>query len=129
MQDDVEPIAPSQAVLLKLIDADLARSDSTLVLLEASPKSLLFLVNAFEYLAMCALRSLESGRDDARLPKVIEALTLLFESMSSIGLKLRSARDQRRESSPVVAACVSEIKSEDREIVRHLIGTPPQSEC
>ena len=69
-----------------------------------------------------ASQSLGSGKDDARLSKVFEALTLLAESLSSISLKLQAARDKKDEVIPAAESCAAEIKSVERGIIRLLIG-------
>jgi ataxin-10 len=85
-----EPITPAQTALLKLLDSYLS-SDH-----ENRPRDYdIFLLPTLDRLSTYATSSLSSGLDDARLPKVLEALVLVTESLGSIGLACQSRHDKQ----------------------------------
>jgi hypothetical protein len=82
-----EPITPAQTALIKLVDSHLSA---------AHPDNAdnAFLLPLFDRLQIYATGSLGSGIDDARLPKVLEALVLVLESLGSIGLAYQARLDE-----------------------------------
>ena len=108
-----EPITPAQTSLLKIIDSHL--SDTHPDTAENT-----FLLPLFDRLQVYATGSFASGIDDARLPKVLEALVLVLESLGSIGLACQGRRD-RNEDGGEEELIVNKMQSEEG-IVGPLVG-------
>lgn len=108
-----EPITPAQTSLLKILDSHL--SDK-----HANTEDNQFLLALFSRLQVYASGSFASGLDDARLPKVLEALVLVLESLGSIGLACEGRRD-RNEPLGQEENIVSEMQAEGG-IVGPLVG-------
>lgn len=70
-----------------------------------------------------AIASLSSGIDDARLPKVLEGLVLVFEGLGSIGLACQGRHD-RGELSGGEEDLVKRMKMGDKGIIGTLVGKP-----
>ncbi|ORX38576.1 spinocerebellar ataxia type 10 protein domain-domain-containing protein [Kockovaella imperatae] len=122
LSDTTEPMTPSQGTLLKLIDADLA-SRSAFLFTNPSPQtSLTFLVRSFRDLARYALISMQSGQDDARLPKVFEGLILVAEALSSVGLKSQERKDSNEAPIAAVDAIVIQMKDSEQGVIGSLIN-------
>jgi ataxin-10 len=108
-----EPITPAQTSLLKIVDSHLSAphpntfNDS-------------FLLPLFNRLHVYAAGSLSSGLDDARLPKVLEALVLVLEGLGSIGLACQGRQD-RQEASGQEEGIVREMQSKDG-VVGPIVG-------
>ena len=120
--DDTEPITPSQSTLLKLIDADLSSPTSWLYTGTTSATSYPFLISIFNDLSRYCLVSIQSGQDDARLPKVFEGLILTAEALSSIGLKAQERTDRSEEPLPALTEVLEMTKSVNRGIVKSIVG-------
>ncbi|KAL7422812.1 hypothetical protein Q5752_002108 [Cryptotrichosporon argae] len=88
LSDGEEPITPSQTTLLKVLDSYLAAPHA-----QADNA---FLVPAFRRLVDYAVPSMKHVPDDARLPKVFEAVVLVAEALSSVGLAAQARADRRR---------------------------------
>ncbi|EIW67301.1 hypothetical protein M231_01611 [Tremella mesenterica] len=86
-----EPITPSQTVLLKLIDHYLSSPHPN-----RSPSPHCYFIDLYKNLSEYSLASLQSGKDDARLPKVFEGLILVLEGLCSIGLACQERSDRRK---------------------------------
>jgi hypothetical protein len=82
----------------------------------------MFLLPTLDRLSVYAISSLSSGLDDARLPKVLEALVLVTESLGSIGLACQSRHD-RRETGGGEEEIVTAMK--EGAVVASVIGTSP----
>jgi ataxin-10 len=108
-----EPITPGQTSLLKIIDSHL--SDS-----HPNTAENHFLLPLFHRLQVYANGSFASGIDDARLPKVLEALVLVLEGLGSIGLACQGRRD-RHEPAGEEEVIVAEMQAEGG-IVGPLVG-------
>jgi len=108
-----EPITPAQTSLLKIIDSHL--SDT-----HPDTADNIFLLPSFDRLQVYATGRLASGIDDARLPKVLEALVLVLESLGSIGLACQGRRD-RNEDGGEEELIVNKMQSEEG-IVGPLVG-------
>jgi hypothetical protein len=96
-----EPITPAQTSLLKVVDSHLSDPHPNTAENE-------FLLPLFGQLQVYAAGSFSSGIDDARLPKVLEALVLVLEGLGSIGLACQGRRDR------------NEPAGEEEVIVRHM---------
>ena len=122
LQDETEPVTPSQTILYKLLDSHLSSSSRPNV----SPSPHIFLVDSFKDYSRYALISLRSGQDDARLPKVFEALVLVCEGLCSMGLASQGRRDKGKGKQVDVGGDEEVVRSMKREgdgIVKPLIGT------
>jgi ataxin-10 len=108
-----EPITPAQTSLLKVIDSHL--SDH-----HPNTTDNHFLLPLFDRLQVYASGSFASGIDDARLPKVLEALVLVLEGLGSIGLACQGRRD-RNEPAGEEEAIVREMQTAGG-IVEPLVG-------
>jgi len=108
-----EPITPAQTSLLKIIDSHL--SDT-----HPNTADNHFLLPLFQRLQIYANGSFASGIDDARLPKVLEALVLVLEGLGSIGLACQGRRD-RHEPAGEEEVIVAEMQAEGG-IVGPLVG-------
>lgn len=109
-----EAVTPSQVVLLKLIDASLAKSAP----IQPIPSSNAFLLHAWKALADYATASMVTGKDDARLPTILAGLVLATEALSAIVIATQArAEDSKRSRRPVEAGgdedMVSSMKSHD----------------
>ena len=122
LRDDTEPITPSQTTLLKLIDADLSSPTSWLYTGTTSATSYPFLISIFNDLSRYCLVSIQSGQDDARLPKVFEGLILTAEALSSIGLNAQEREDRSEEPLPALTEVLEMTKSVNRGIVKSTVG-------
>jgi len=124
LQDDTEPVTPSQTILFKLLDSHLSSSSRA----NTSPSPHIFLVDSFRDYSRYAVISLRSGQDDARLPKVFEALVLVCEGLCSMGLASQERRDKGKGREVSVGGdeeVVTLMKREADGIVKPLIGTLP----
>lgn len=138
-----EPISPSQTTLLKILDSELSselssvQADSDRAENTESARANYFLVPVFHLLSAYAHTSITHVPDDARLPKVFEALVLVSEALCNIGLTAQARKDKTRESGAEETssaslrsgpsgndAVVTRMKSPDdgEGIVRPLIG-------
>jgi ataxin-10 len=108
-----EPITPAQTSLLKIIDSHL--SDT-----HPNTADNHFLLPLFQRLQVYANGSFASGIDDARLPKVLEALVLVLEGLGSIGLACQGRRD-RHDPLGEEEVIVTEMQAEEG-IVGSLVG-------
>lgn len=126
-----EPITPAQTSLLKIVDSHL--SDN-----HPNTADNHFLLPLFHRLQVYANGSFSSGIDDARLPKVLEALVLVLEGLGSTGLACQGRRD-RHEPAGEEEVIVAEMQAEGG-IVGPLVGeffyidktdlrTPESIEC
>ena len=111
-----EPITPAQTSLLKIIDSHL--SDN-----HPNTADNHFLLPLFQRLQVYASGSFASGIDDARLPKVLEALVLVLEGLGSIGLACQGRRD-RHEPAGEEESIVTDMQAEGG-IVGPLAGECP----
>lgn len=143
-----EPITPSQMTVLKLLDSRLSSTSTSSDLqhpvsaqtpVNGSPSNA-FLVPLFHLFSAYALTSIRSKADDVRLPLVFEALVLVSQCLSSIGLRLQARLDSNKhevastgssntglstsssdpEDEEIIAECRS--PDDDRGIVQSLIG-------
>lgn len=110
-----EPITPAQTALLKLLDSYLSPDHEN-----PSSDTNEFLLPTLDRLSTYAVSSLSSGLDDARLPKVLEALVLVVESLGSIGLACQARRD-RREAAGTEEKIVATMKK-GGDVVNHTVG-------
>lgn len=91
-----EPISPSQTTYLKIIDSYIhssagndTESDEQLDVINNR-----FLLPTFHLLAAYSITSMQYSPDDARLPKVFEALHLVCEILCAIGLRAQARADR-----------------------------------
>ena len=87
--------------------------------MNSSPSPYKFLVPPFISLSRYAIASMQSGPDDARLPKVFEGLILVCEGLSGIGLAVQGRRDRGEVEKGGDEEMVRDMKAE---IVNPLIG-------
>ena len=99
-----EPITPAQTSLLKIVDSHLSAP-------HPNTANDAFLLPLFNRLHVYAAGSLSSGLDDARLPKVLEALVLVLEGLGSIGLACQGRQDRQ------------EAGGDEEELVRQMQAT------
>jgi len=88
----------------------------------------MFLVDSFKDYSRYALISLRSGQDDARLPKVFEALVLVCEGLCSMGLAVQARRDKgkgRETEKGGDEDVVKAMKNEREGLIEPLIGKFP----
>jgi hypothetical protein len=108
-----EPITPAQTSLLKIVDSHLSAP-------HANTANDAFLLPLFNRLHVYAADSLSSGLDDARLPKVLEALVLVLEGLGNIGLACQGRQD-RQEAGEEEERIVREMQAKDG-IVGPIVG-------
>jgi ataxin-10 len=108
-----EPITPAQTSLLKIVDSHLSAP-------HPNTFNDAFLLPLFNRLHVYAVGSLSSGLDDARLPKVLEALVLVLEGLGSIGLACQGRQD-RQEAGGEEERIVREMQAKDG-IVGPIVG-------
>nr|ODN89096.1 hypothetical protein L203_02508 [Cryptococcus depauperatus CBS 7841] len=107
-----ECITPSQTVFLKILDSTLSSTTFD----PMNSQSNIFLVSLFRDVEACASPSLHQKADDPRLPKFLEALILVSEALSSIGLGVQRRRDKAFVSNTVCnQSSLTEIETGDEE--------------
>ncbi|WOO81287.1 Copper transport protein 86 [Vanrija pseudolonga] len=119
-----EAVTPSQTTLLKLVDSSLASASPSSPNPAPSPNA--FILDAWHALARYAALSMNSGQDDARLPKILAALILATEALSAIVLRAQARADAaERKRRPVVAGgdeeMVAAMKSGEKSVVKPLV--------
>lgn len=113
-----EPITPSQTSLLKIIDSHLAQDHDDP---PACPHA--FLLSSFLNLSEYAIFSMRSGVDDGRLPRVLEALVLVGESLGSVGLAVQGRKDRAEVNQGGENDLVTAMKDVEGGVVKAIVGT------
>lgn len=121
-----EVVTPSQTTLLKLVDSSLASASPSSPKPNPAPSPNAFILDAWLALARYATLSMNSGQDDARLPKILAALILATEALSAITLRAQARADAaERKRRPVVPGgdeeIVAAMKSGEKSVVRPLV--------
>ena len=119
----IEVVTPAQTALLKLVDAHLTHRSSPNSDLDSAESDLNpddFLLDAFLRLHKYASISLTSGLDDARLPKILEAMVLVVECLGTIALALQARHDQDP-SQAGDSFVVTQLKSPENKYIQSIV--------
>jgi hypothetical protein len=132
LEDDTEPLTPSQMTFLKIIDSiELNRTPLDPDEEHPSPDPNYFLIPTFHKLAKYTLASLKSGNDDPRLPKIMAGLVLVVQILTTIGLAVQARLDEGHRKNKIGGALktVKTMKSKSKGVglIKPLIGESSQA--